>query len=62
MPMRIAPKPLSKPRRQPPKPAPTYRGVRLPSIDGPSRFTRDQIRKAVATAIAKHADEIPRED
>lgn len=36
-------------------PAQIYRGVRIQPIEGVSNFTRDEIRKAVETAIAKHA-------
>ena len=33
-----------------------YRGVRLQATNEPSRFTRDQILKAVESAIEKNAD------
>jgi hypothetical protein len=34
----------------------TYRGVRLQATDGRSRFTLDQIKKAVESALLKNAD------
>jgi hypothetical protein len=33
-----------------------YRGVRLQATYGRSRFTLDQIKKAVDAALVKHAD------
>lgn len=33
-----------------------YRGVRIQPVGGQSNFSRDQIRKAVETAIAKNAN------
>jgi|GEM_PF-3094852 len=34
----------------------TYRGVKLQGLAAPSRFTIDQIKKAVEDAIAENAD------
>jgi hypothetical protein len=46
----------SKPGRQPAKAYPTYRGVRLQTPYGRSRFTLDQIIRAVDAALEKNAD------
>jgi hypothetical protein len=43
------------------RPIETYRGVRLPPIVGPSRFSSEQIERAVETAIAKHAHDLARD-
>lgn len=61
IPMRASPKTSDKPYREAPKWAATYRGVMIQPSAGSSRFTRDQIKKAVETAIAKHAGEFARE-
>jgi hypothetical protein len=45
-----------KTRRRPANPGPTYRGVRIQSMQVGSRFTSDQIRQAVDAALAKNAD------
>ena len=42
--------------RQAAKAATTYRGVRLPTPYGRSRFTLDQIIRAVDAALEKNAD------
>jgi hypothetical protein len=34
----------------------TYRGVRVQVTDGQSRFTLDQIKRAVETAVVKNAN------
>jgi hypothetical protein len=34
----------------------TYRGVRLQDTGGETRFTLDEIRRAVEAAVAKNAD------
>ena len=34
----------------------TYRGVRVQVTDGRSRFTLDQIKRAVETAVVKNAN------
>jgi hypothetical protein len=34
----------------------TYRGVRVQPTDGQSRFTLDQIKRAVEAAVVKNAD------
>jgi hypothetical protein len=34
----------------------TYRGVRVQERDGRSRFTLDQIKRAVETAVVKNAN------
>ena len=46
-----------KPESEPSERFETYRGIRLQPMSGPSRFTREQIEKAVEKAIAKHAHE-----
>jgi hypothetical protein len=38
----------------------TYRGVRVQSTDGQSRFTLDQIKQAVEAAVVKNADALAR--
>jgi len=38
----------------------TYRGVRLQVTGGETRFTFDQIRRAVEAAVAKNADALGR--
>jgi hypothetical protein len=38
----------------------TYRGVRLQDTGGETRFTLEQIRRAVEAAVAKNADAIGR--
>jgi hypothetical protein len=39
-----------------PKAGGQYRGVKLQATGGRSRFSLDQIRKAVDAAVGKHAD------
>jgi hypothetical protein len=39
----------------------TYRGVWLQPVLGRSTFTRDQIKKAVETAIAKNSNRFARQ-
>lgn len=38
----------------------TYRGVRVQATDGQSRFTLDQIKRAVEAAVVKNADALAR--
>jgi hypothetical protein len=38
------------------KGGPTYRGVRLPSMEGRSQFTEEQVVQAIEAAILKHPD------
>lgn len=52
-------------RAAPIKPSPKkpiYRGVRLQTMSGPTRFSRAQIKKAVEAAIAKNTDALGRGD
>lgn len=51
----------SAPKARRPRPAATkadetYRGVRLPTIPRPARFTAKEVRRAVDAAIAKRID------
>ena len=48
----------SKTGRRTAKAGPTYRGVILQPTIGPTRFTREQLEKAVDAAFAKNADVI----
>jgi hypothetical protein len=42
------------------KARPTYRGIRLQSMAGLSRFSPEQVRRAVEAALAKNADALAR--
>jgi hypothetical protein len=53
-----APKPPKRPR--PPKLGATYRGVALQATGGSSRYSIDQIRRAVKAAVEKNADALAR--
>jgi hypothetical protein len=55
--------PAAKPvkRARPAKAGATYRGVRLQPAGGQTRFSIDQIRRAVAAAVEKNADALARE-
>jgi hypothetical protein len=46
----------SKTGRRATEPVATYRGIVIQPTPGPTRFTREQLKKAVETAIAKNAD------
>jgi hypothetical protein len=46
----------SKSGRRTAKAVPTYRGVVLQPTPGPTRFTHEQLEKAVDAAFAKNAD------
>ena len=55
--------PAAKPtkRARPTKVGAIYRGVRLQPMGGRSRFSIDQIRRAVEAAVEKNADALARE-
>lgn len=49
------------PTERPPPPKKwVYRGVRLQTMSGPTRFSRAEIKRAVEAAIVKNADALGR--